>query len=45
MGYGLEYGITLFIRMLLGICADLWTTTLDYGVYWGQGYDVDFDMA
>ena len=26
--------------MLLGIWADLWTTSLDYDVYWGQGYDV-----
>ena len=36
---------TLFIRMLLGRWADLRTTTLDYDVYQGQGYDVDFDMA
>ena len=36
---------TLFIRMLLGRWADLRTTTLDYDVYSGQGYDVDFDMA
>ena len=36
---------TLFIGMLLGRWADLRTTTLDYDVYQGQGYDVDFDMA